>query len=61
MLRIIAILIMCFIVISLFWGLVGILRGGKSTQTVRSLTTRVALAVALFLIIVISAMFELDF
>lgn len=56
MLRIIAIILLCFIVVNLFAGLFHILRdGGKSTKTVRVLAIRVALSVLLFLIIVISA------
>ncbi len=56
MLRIIAIVLLCFIVVNLFIGLFHILRGGgKSEKTVRILALRVALSVLLFLLIVLSA------
>ncbi|MGU9951082.1 MAG: DUF2909 domain-containing protein [Gammaproteobacteria bacterium WSBS_2016_MAG_OTU1] len=58
MLRIVAILLLCFIIINLFVGLFYVLRGGKrGTKTVRALTIRVAASVLLFIIILLSAKF----
>ncbi|MBE8158854.1 MAG: DUF2909 domain-containing protein, partial [Betaproteobacteria bacterium] len=56
MLRIIAILLLCFIAVNLFVGLFHILRGkDRGAKAVRILAIRVALSVLLFLLIIISA------
>lgn len=58
MLRIITILLLCFIVVNLFAGLYHILRnrqGKDSTRAVRALTWRVVLSVLLFALIVVLA------
>ena len=56
MLRILALLILCFVIVSLVWALVSLLRNrGSSTQTVRALTWRISAALLLFLLIVVSA------
>jgi hypothetical protein len=58
MLRIVTILLLCFVVVNLFIGLYHILRGGdRSTKAVRALTIRVALAVLLFAVIIIASHF----
>lgn len=55
MLRIITILLLVFVVVSLFHALFNILRDRSSgTRTVRSLTVRVAVSVALFFMIMIA-------
>ena len=60
MLRIIAILLLCFIIVNLFIGLWHLLRDRSgSRKMVRALTIRVALTVVLFAIIIISAHFGL--
>lgn len=53
--RIILIFLLCFIIINLFIGLFGIIRGkSKNTnQVVRSLTIRVAASIVLFAIILV--------
>ncbi len=58
MLRIITILLLCFIVVNLFAGLYHILRnrgGDDSNRAVRALTVRVALSVLLFAVIILLA------
>lgn len=60
MLRIIAILLICFIIINLFIGLWHLLREKSSSRKmVRALTIRVVLTIILFAIIIISANFGL--
>lgn len=62
MLRIIAILLLCFIIVNLFIGLWHLLRdrsGSGSRKMVRALTIRVALTVVLFALIIITAHFGL--
>ena len=54
MIRIITILLLCFIVVNLFAGLFHILRNRKdSHKAVRALTVRVGLSVLLFAVIVV--------
>ena len=56
MLRIVLILLLCFIVINLFFGLYTILRDRSAgTRAVRTLTVRVVLSVLLFFLIMIAA------
>ncbi|MGI9346738.1 MAG: twin transmembrane helix small protein [Gammaproteobacteria bacterium] len=56
MIRIISILLLCFIVVNLFIGLFHMLRDrSSSTKTVRALTFRVGLSVALFIFILLSS------
>ena len=56
MLRIITILLLCFVAVNLFAGLYHILRNrGDSTRAVRALTWRVVLSVLLFALIVVLA------
>ena len=59
MLKIAAILLLCFIVVNLFAGLYYVLRGGdRGTKTARALTLRVALSVLLFVFVLIAAQFS---
>ncbi|MGI9306827.1 MAG: DUF2909 domain-containing protein [Gammaproteobacteria bacterium] len=56
--KIIAILLLCFIAVNLFVGLFHILRGkDQGTKTVRILAVRVALSVLLFLLVIVSSKF----
>lgn len=56
--KIITILLLCFVVVNLFIGLYHLLRDrGQSTKMVRALTIRTALAVLLFAVILIAAHF----
>ena len=56
MLRIIAILLVCFIIVNLFIGLWHLLREKSSSRKmVRALTIRVVLTAILFALIIISA------
>lgn len=58
MLRIIAILLLCFIAVNLFAGLYHILRGkDRGGKAVRLLAVRAALSVLLFMLVLISAQF----
>ena len=59
MLRVISILLLCFIIINLFVGLFHLLRNKKedSHKVIRSLTIRVALSVLLFAFILVAAKF----
>ncbi|MGI9297293.1 MAG: DUF2909 domain-containing protein [Gammaproteobacteria bacterium] len=58
MLRIIAILLLCFIVVNLFAGLFHILRGRDGgAKSVRILALRVALSILLFVLIVAASQF----
>ena len=58
MLRVIAILLVCFIIVNLFIGLWHLLREKSSSRKmVRALTIRVVLTVILFALIIISAHF----
>ena len=58
MLRIVAILLVCFIIVNLFIGLWHLLREKSSSRRmVRALTIRVVLTVILFALIIISAHF----
>ena len=60
MLRIIVILLLCFVIVNLFFGLYTLLRDRSGTyRTVRTLTIRVAVSVALFFLIMIAAAFDL--
>lgn len=60
MLRIAAILLLCFIVVNLFAGLFHILRGREQgAKAVRMLALRVALSVLLFALIVAASQFGL--
>ena len=53
MLRIVAILLICFILVNLFAGLWHLLRDrGGSTKMVRALTIRVVLSVVLFALVI---------
>ena len=61
MLRVISILLLCFILINLFVGLFHLLRNkGDSNKVVRSLTIRVALSILLFVFILVAARFGLS-
>ncbi len=58
MLRTLALLILCFVIVSLIWALISLLRNrgeGDTTRTVRALTWRIGAALFLFLLIVVSA------
>lgn len=57
MLRIIAIVLLCFIVVNLFAGLYHIMRNRKEdpTRAARALTLRVVLSVLLFVFVVVLA------
>ncbi|MDM5146941.1 twin transmembrane helix small protein [Candidatus Persebacteraceae bacterium Df01] len=58
--RIIFILLLCFIFINLFIGLFHMLRDRSgSNKTVRALTIRVGLSVLLFVFIIVSSQFGL--
>lgn len=58
MLRIVAILLVCFIIVNLFIGLWHLLREKSSSRKmVRALTIRVVLTVVLFALIIVSAHF----
>ena len=58
MMRILAILLLCFVVVNLFVALYHLLREKSgSAKTVRALTVRVVLSVVLFLLIIVSAHF----
>ena len=58
MLRLIAILMLLFIVVNLVWGLVTLVKDrSKSTRTVKALTWRILASLVLFLIIVSLAFF----
>ena len=58
MLRVAAILLICFIIVNLFIGLWHLLREKSSSRKmVRALTIRVVLTVILFALIIISAHF----
>lgn len=58
MLRVVAILLICFIIVNLFIGLWHLLREKSSSRKmVRALTIRVVLTVLLFALIIVSAHF----
>lgn len=56
MLRIIAILIFCFVLVNLVMGLISLLKDrGESTRMVKALTWRIGLSLGLFIMIIIAA------
>lgn len=58
MLRLIAILVILFIVANLAWGLITLVKDqSKSTRTVKALTWRIVASLVLFLFIVALAFF----
>lgn len=60
MLRIAAVILLCFIIVNLVWGLVALLRDQSgTTRTVKALSWRVGLSLALFLLIIGAAALDI--
>ena len=60
MLRIIAILLLCFVIVNLFFGLYTLLRDRSGTyRTVRALTLRVVVSILLFALIMVAVALDL--
>jgi hypothetical protein len=53
--KLILVVLLAAIVLSLAWGLSGLLRGTTGSRLIRSLTLRIGLSIGLFLLLILGA------